>query len=75
MSRAHNFDCRLQTWVPSEVSDAVEFVAREQLLDTADVLRQAIIMYLRGLGVMPKQTRANGHHQVNADAQHVATNQ
>ncbi len=65
MSRAHNFNTRLQTWTPPEIAEAVELVAREQLLDVSDVLRQAIVMYLRALNAMPKMPRANGHHATN----------
>jgi hypothetical protein len=62
MPRAHKFECRLQTWVPPEIADTVELLAHEQLLDVADVVRQAIILYLRQCGAMPKVARQNGQH-------------
>ena len=70
MSRANKFECRLQTWVPEDVADAVQMIADQQLLDVADVVRQGVILVLRQFGAMPLQQRSNGHHKPGADAAH-----
>jgi hypothetical protein len=66
-------DFKLQTWVPEEFAEAIERAAREQLLDVSDVLRQAIVLYLRSFNIMPP-SRMNGHHH-KPGAEHTAVRQ
>jgi hypothetical protein len=64
MPRAPRFPFKLQTWVPEEHANAIASIADEQLLDVSDVLRQAVMMYLRTFNAMPPRVaRPNGVHQ------------
>jgi hypothetical protein len=68
MSRASRFDSKLQTWVPAEYADAVEALARDQLLDVSACVRQAVVWYLRQHGVAPNAQRPSGHQKpIGAD--------
>jgi hypothetical protein len=59
----------MQTWVPPEYAEAIEAIARAQLLDVSDVIRQAIIGYLRQNGILPARPMTNGaaHHPARAE--------
>ncbi len=61
MPKERRFDSKLQTWVPSEYAEAVEQLAKDQLLDGADIVRQAVVWYLRNHGFVPPVPQANGH--------------
>jgi hypothetical protein len=63
---AQRFPLKLEILVTQEIVDAVELLAADQLLTASDVGRQALLSYLRQLGVLasPRSSWSNGaHHQ------------
>jgi len=57
------FDAKLETWVPPRYADAVELLAKKQLLSSSDIVRQGVIMVLNQFGALPAAPRPNGHEQ------------
>ncbi|MET4372557.1 hypothetical protein ABIA99_005266 [Bradyrhizobium sp. LB12.1] len=55
------FTRKLEGWFCEEHADAVELIAEQRQLTASAVLREALALYLKALGISPA-ARPNGQH-------------